>query len=236
MGMIGRVLFLCGVFAIVVMIVLEVPAERNRLPEISLKKCLASKEEHMPLIIKGMYLDESKPLTFTRLSGRDYDEVCIAAARLTRQGAKLLEWQMGGFAGLHDEAEVRKTLESLRGMTDSCVLLATVRTAAQGGQVAVGADQLVRIYDQIAQSHCADLIDVEYQTVGEDIEPVMEQLRERGAMIALSYGVKTADVKDDLPEEKWKSVIQKMAAADPDVIRLVDGERQLWANGNTTSV
>ena len=64
----------------------------------------------------------------------------------------------------------------------------------------------------------------------------MEQLRERGAMIALSYGVKTADVKDDLPEEKWKSVIQKMVAADPDVIRLVDGERQLWANGNTTSV
>lgn len=190
----------------------------------------------MPLIIKGMYLDETKPLAFAQLSGRDYDEVCIAAARLTRQGAKLMEWQMGGFAGLRDEAEVRKTLESLRGMTDSCVLLATVRTAAQGGQAAVDADELVQIYDQIAQSHCADLIDVEYQTIGEDIEPVMAQLRERGALIALSYGVENMGTEADLPEEKWKSVIQKMAAADPDVIRLVDGERQLWADSNTASV
>lgn len=161
----------------------------------------------MPLIIKGMYLDESKPLKFTSIAGRDYDAVCIETARLTRQGVKMLEWRMDSFEGLFDEAEVRKTLESLRTMTEDCILLATVRTAAYGGQAEIGADKLAEIYDQIAQSHCADLIDVEYETMGKRLEEVMVQLRERGALIVLS--------------SKKETLLEQMHEADPDVIRLV---------------
>lgn len=192
----------------------------------------------MPLIIKGMYLDSSKPLEFIPVIGRDYDAVCIETARLTRQGAKMLEWRMDGFEGLFDEAEVRKTLESLRTMTEDCILLATVRTAAQGGQAEIGADKLAELYDQIAQSHCADLIDVEYETMGERLEEVMAQLRERGALIALSCVVDfrvTADgstnamggvwTADGTSPEKWEALLVKMHEADPDAIRLVQRQQ-----------
>lgn len=169
----------------------------------------------MALIIKGIHIEDFGALEIATIRGTNVDEIAPAAARATRNGAKVLEWRVDGFSDLDDTGLLREAIQMIGRFCDSAILIATIKTSAYGGDASLDEEVLVNLYDEIAQTHCADLLDVEIDSLGDKAGEIIDSLHARGQLILAS----SMDVNPD-------RALELMQKCDADVGRMP--ERNLW--------
>ena len=169
----------------------------------------------MPIFIKGIHVDAAKPIVCVPITAKSEEAIYDEAQAQIDAGVRMLEWRVDCFAQHTDAEAVRRVLDELQAMTKETILLATVRTKAQGGQADYDETKLVDIYDRIAQAHAADIIDVEAFSFA-DPTAIIRGLHIRGALIMLSH-----HEFDHTPQTaRMKECLDRMADLDGDLIKL----------------
>ena len=88
----------------------------------------------MPVIVKGRYIDDKKPIVCVPIIEKTKEEILSRARDLVEMNVEMLEWRADFYEDLNDTEKVKSLLESLRNITKDTILLATIRSKAQGGE------------------------------------------------------------------------------------------------------
>ena len=100
------------------------------------------------------------------------EEIIEAARKIAETEADLVEWRVDWFEDIFDFDKVQVVLERLREVLGECPLLFTCRTANEGGEISLTAEQYTGIKKCAIESHCVDLVDLEvfgYETVVKEL-------------------------------------------------------------------
>ncbi len=169
----------------------------------------------MAIIIKGRLLDANDPTICVPVMDADAADIIGSVKRLVDSKVEMIEWRADFFDSLHDVEKLKKLLFELRDMTRDVILLVTIRTESQGGQCRLSEQELKKLLVEISQTHCADLIDVEYFSFS-DPEKVIDKLHERGALLVVSHHDFSGTPSFDL----MASLLEQMRDADADIVKL----------------
>ena len=169
----------------------------------------------MPIIIKGKMLDHGAPMVCVPVTDRKKADIIESVDALVQSGVEMIEWRADFYEALLNEEELREMLRLLRDKTADTILLVTVRTSAEGGQVTLNEAERQALLEQIAQAHSADMIDLEYFTYQEP-QALIHRLQNHGAFVVCSHHNfdKTPSVEEMLQR------LETMAEADADVVKL----------------
>ena len=170
----------------------------------------------MAVIIKGKMFDYKKPIVCVPVTEPDRDSLVYAVRRLVDDGVDMIEWRMDCYKAVHDEAEVRATLNELAVYVKNTILLATFRTRQQGGWGEFS-DKMEEnsFYEELVKAHVADIVDIEFFG-HEHPEALIRSLQRRGAMVLVSHH----DFESTPSVSVMKMTLDKMSEADADIVKL----------------
>ncbi|MBQ2318461.1 MAG: type I 3-dehydroquinate dehydratase, partial [Lachnospiraceae bacterium] len=109
----------------------------------------------MPLIIKGKMIDRGTPMICVPVVHSKKADIIESVDALVDAGVEMIEWRADFYEALLDEEELREMLQILRNKTAETILLVTVRTDAEGGNVHLEEEARIALLEQMAKCHCA---------------------------------------------------------------------------------
>ncbi|HEY0185957.1 MAG TPA: type I 3-dehydroquinate dehydratase [Cellulomonas sp.] len=115
-----------------------------------------------PVTVRGVAIGTGRPKVIVPLTGADTADLLAQAGAAVAAGPDLVEWRidhLGGGTATPDE--VVAAGRALRAALDDLPLLATIRTAAEGGLADVTDEQYVAAYRAVLDAGLVDLVDVE---------------------------------------------------------------------------
>ncbi|HXX82730.1 MAG TPA: type I 3-dehydroquinate dehydratase [Casimicrobiaceae bacterium] len=138
--------------------------------------------------IRGRKLGGETPLTCSPLVGRTRERLLAEAANVAAKTPDVIEWRVDYFEGIADAKSVVDTGAAMRKAIGDTPLIFTRRSAKEGGErIAIGDEEVVRLYDAVAASGLVDLIDFEMSNDPEQVRRVRESTRKHGTLLILSY-------------------------------------------------
>lgn len=119
-------------------------------------------EATRPVTVRGVTLGTGLPKVIVPLTARTADDLVAAAAPVVAAAPDLVEWRIDHLlaAGADTDAVLaagRRLVDALGGIP----LLATIRTAAEGGEQEMAGEEYRELYRAVMAAGIADLIDVE---------------------------------------------------------------------------
>ncbi len=111
--------------------------------------------------VKGVRIGEGRPKTIVSLMDASEDALLRTAERAVAAGADCVEWRADFFGDCHDCATVAHVGRRLRALLPHTPLVFTFRSAPQGGQSAISAEDYRGLVSATIQHEAADLVDIE---------------------------------------------------------------------------
>ena len=105
--------------------------------------------------------DTEIPKICIPIVGTKEEEIIKTAEDLVAAKVDLIEWRADYCSWILEGERLRLFLQKLRRSTGSTPLLFTIRTTAEGGELAISFAQYIHTLQVAAQSECVDYIDVE---------------------------------------------------------------------------
>jgi 3-dehydroquinate dehydratase-1 len=137
---------------------------------------------------RGKKLGGETPLICTPLVGRSRERILAEAASVVDKKPDVIEWRVDFFEGIGDTAAVLGVARALRETAGALPILCTRRTRRAGGEpIAIGDEDVVRLYDAVGASRLVDFIDFEMGNDPEHVRRVRESTRAHGTRLILSY-------------------------------------------------
>ena len=169
----------------------------------------------MPVIIKGHLIDHHRPTVCVPVTKTTELEILMEIRRLCSLDVEMIEWRADFYEHLLDEEQLKRILLEIKSIVGKHILLVTVRTKSQGGQVELAENEYAGLLRTIAISHSADLLDVELMSL-KDPRRSIERLHEHGCVIIASHH----DFNKTPDKTVMFSVLQDMVEADADLVKL----------------
>ena len=169
----------------------------------------------MPVIVKGHLLDRHRPTVCVPVTKNTEEEILKEIRHLCRQDVEMIEWRADFYEDLLDEEKLKQILEKIGRIVEDHILLVTIRTKAQGGEIALDETEYARLLLTIAITHKADILDVELLSLKDPARSIA-RLHEHGTVILASH-----HDFDKTPEKAvMLSVLEHMKEADADLVKL----------------
>jgi 3-dehydroquinate dehydratase-1 len=138
--------------------------------------------------VRGRKLGGETPLICTPLVGRTRERVLAEAASVVAKKPDVIEWRVDFFDGIGDTAAVLDTARALRAAAGDTPIIFTRRSIKEGGEpIAIGDEEVVRLYDAVGASGLVDFLDFEMSNDAGQVQSVRESARRHGARVILSY-------------------------------------------------
>ena len=169
----------------------------------------------MPVIVKGRYIDNKKPLVCVPIIETTKEEIISRTRDLVDMDVEMLEWRADFYEDLGDIEKVKSLLEILRDLTKQTVFLVTVRSKAQGGNCDFSPQEISNLLVSMSGVHSADFIDVEFFTF-EHPERLIKKLQERGALVITSHH----DFEETPEVGVMSTLLEQMKDGDADIVKL----------------
>lgn len=169
----------------------------------------------MAIIIKGKMLDHGAPVVCVPVIDQKKADIIASVDTLVSDGVEMIEWRADFYEALLDPDALRDLLQILRSKTQETILLVTVRTSLEGGQVTLTPQEREDLLIRIAQAHCADFIDIEYFTYEQPAD-LIHRLQMEGALVVASHH----NFEKTPATEEMLQRLEVMAEADADVVKL----------------
>ncbi len=187
-----------------------------------------------PVRVKEVTIGEGTPKIIVPVTGRTPDELLAQVEALPGQVADVVEWRVDFFDTLEDTASVVAQAHVLAGLLGATPLLATCRTAHEGGQASSDHDAYADLTIALAESGAVDLIDVEYRRDSRAVKRIVASAHARNvAVVASNHDFDATPPKDDivsrlramqaLGADICKIAVMPRSAAD--VLTLLDATR-----------
>ncbi|WP_241384912.1 type I 3-dehydroquinate dehydratase [Rhodococcus sp. CH91] len=191
-----------------------------------------------PVRVKDVVIGEGAPTIVVPVTGRTPDalreQVAAAAGR-----ADVVEWRVDFFHLVDDPASVVAQAVSLAGHLQGTPLLATCRTANEGGEIAIADDAYADLTVALAESGAVDLVDVEYRRDRAAVDRILEAAHSCDvAVVASNHDFDATPPRDeivarlremqDLGADICKIAV--MPRSTGDVLVLLDATRTMHEN------
>lgn len=191
--------------------------------------------------LRDAVLGEGLPEIIVPLTAAEPEELLLQAERAAQSPARILEWRIDHLGEQLDAAQHRRavldTLPRLRAaMAPGTALLATLRTAAEGGRRAVDDEQLRRTLEAVIDApEGIDAVDVETSRGEQAVEAVVARAHARGVAVVGSFHdftatPPTADLAGVLAAQRRAGADIPKIAVTPrsgrDVLRLLEASLQ----------
>ena len=141
----------------------------------------------MPCVtVRGCSIGEGRPKVILPIVEPSESAVLERAAAFSTLRADCVEWRVDLFADSLDLRAVVHCLAKLRVALKDKLLLVTLRTKAEGGSLALEHEVYLRFIRTILDTDCADLIDIEFFTAGDDLAALILQAHTAGVKVVCS--------------------------------------------------
>ena len=165
-----------------------------------------------PLKVRGLTLGDGIPKICVPLTPSSMEELQSQIAQMTPGTYDLVEWRLDYLPPDVDYAEMYR---QIRGRLMDTPLLATFRTAGEGGQRAISAADYHSLYEELLNLG-VDLIDLEWR-LGESVyHPLLESARLHGAHAIFSY----PDFQKTPSKEEILRILTAMQASGADLVKI----------------
>ncbi len=113
------------------------------------------------LIIKGVRLSSDRACICVPVVASTVDSVINKVNNAAKAGVSMIELRADFFDFLYDTKTLEDLLSQVKSISDKMVVLFTIRTSKEGGEIDISKDDYKAVLKIVAASHCVDLIDVE---------------------------------------------------------------------------
>ena len=166
--------------------------------------------------VRGCPIGEGRPKTILPIVEGTEAAILEKAVQFSTLPADCVEWRADWFQDCRDPAAVARCLQKLRVALGSKLLLVTIRTKAEGGELALRHTEYTDLLHTILDTDCADLLDIEFFTAGADLPALVEQAHSAGVAVVCS----SHDFAKTLPRAELVSRMVQMQQAGADLPKL----------------
>lgn len=167
------------------------------------------------MVIKGITINEGEPAVCVPVTGKTAAEALGQAREAVGQGVPMIEWRADYFAGLSDGGAVAALLEQLAAVCRETILLATLRTKPQGGEVFMTEAEVENWVSLLATARCADMADVEFFQ-WKHAERMIGRLRQEGIRVVASHH----DFEKTPSDDEMSAYLERMRSGGADIVKL----------------
>ncbi len=139
-----------------------------------------------PVNVRGLTIGSGRPKIAVPVLGETRGALLAEAEQVKSVPADLAEWRVDWFAQWSDRTALLETGAALRAALGDLPILATFRTAAEGGQQEISHDGYVNLIQTLVSSGVVDVVDIEVFTAGEDVTALIGSCHQAGALALLS--------------------------------------------------
>ena len=166
--------------------------------------------------IRGCRIGEGRPKVILPIVERAEAAILEKAAQFSTLQADCVEWRVDYFEGARVPGAVARCLAKLRVALKDKLLLVTIRTKAEGGELALRHTEYTDLLHTILDTDCADLLDIEFFTAGADLPKLVEQAHSAGVAVVCS----SHDFTKTPPRAELVSRMVQMQQAGADLPKL----------------
>ena len=151
------------------------------------------------ITIRGCTIGEGRPKVILPIVERTEAAILEKAAAFSTLCADCVEWRVDLFEAAKDLGAIARCLQKLRVALKDRLLLVTFRTKGEGGELPLTHAEYINLLRLILDTDCADLIDIEFFTVGADLPALIEDAHTAGvAVVCSSHDFYKTPSKDEL--------------------------------------
>lgn len=136
--------------------------------------------------VRNIEIGAGRPKIAVSITGSSQDTILRRAAALRDLPVDIAEWRMDCFSGVSDGSAVQSCLSALRNTLGDLPLLATFRTAREGGQQYLSAEHYEALNEYVLSSGKVDLLDLELFTEKSSLLRLMSGAHSAGVPVVLS--------------------------------------------------
>ncbi len=152
-----------------------------------------------PVAVRNLKIGEGIPKICVPIVGTAKEEIIEQAEALGSTAADLAEWRADWFEGVFEQEQVEEVLHKLRVILGEMPLLFTFRTAAEGGERAIGATDYAGLLAAAAQTGCVDLVDVEAFRGDAAVKKILAAVHQAGVKaVASNHDFQKTPEKDEI--------------------------------------
>lgn len=127
------------------------------------------------LTVRGCSIGEGRPKVILPIVETTEAAILEKAAEFSTLRADCVEWRADWFDSVCDPAALAHCLSALRTAVGEKLLLVTFRTKAEGGERTLSLTEYIAFLHRVFASGCADLIDIEFFSAGEELPRLIKQ-------------------------------------------------------------
>lgn len=139
-----------------------------------------------PVTIRNTTFGEGIPKICIPIVAETAEKIISDAKALADYNYDVVEWRMDFFENVMIPDKVVDVLKGLREVIGDKLLLATFRTAKEGGEKDIDINYYKELNILAAQSCYADLIDIELFTGDDVVKYMVEEIHKAGAFVVMS--------------------------------------------------
>ncbi len=140
--------------------------------------------------IRGVRIGEGIPKICVPLTDTTIEELLKSADAVVKSGlADLVEWRLDWFLAAKESNLLPEAIKKLRSRLGELPLLATIRTAEEGGELALSPEAYMEKTIWLAETGLVDLMDIQVFFTGceEKTESLIKRLQETGVKVIGSW-------------------------------------------------
>ena len=138
------------------------------------------------ITVRGCRIGEGRPKIILPIVEQQEAAVLERGKAFAALPADCVEFRADWFEGWQDPAALRRCLTGLRSVLGDKLLLVTLRTRPEGGEAEASPADLQTFYQEVWESGCADLLDVEFFPAGDSLPGLIAQAHAHGVKVVCS--------------------------------------------------
>lgn len=140
----------------------------------------------MSIVVRGCHIGEGRPKVIIPIVETTESKILERALEFSKLRTDCVEWRVDWFEQCNDTRSVVSCLQKLRVALKDKLLLVTFRTKDEGGEVSLSHSEYLDFINMVIDTDCADLIDIEFFTAGNDIRRLINNAHSSGVVVVCS--------------------------------------------------
>lgn len=166
--------------------------------------------------VRNIVIGGGMPKVCIPIVAEESEAVMAQAEKLRLVSCDMAEWRLDWYEDCRKEETLLETLAAVRRILGDMPLVATFRTAKEGGRREIGFPEYAALAVKLARSGMADIIDIEGFSFGEISEELIREIQKTGAKVLVS----NHDFKKTPPKEELMNRLLKMQEMGADIAKL----------------
>lgn len=168
------------------------------------------------ILVRDMVIGNGIPKICIPIVAERQREIFEQAEHLNTISCDMAEWRVDWYEAYRDESALTEVLTGLRDILGDRPVVATFRTAKEGGNAEIGFAEYAKLALRIAQSGTVDFVDVEGFSFGEISEELIREIQKTGVRVIVS----NHDFKKTPPKEELINRLLKMQEMGADIAKI----------------